>query len=218
MITDAVARLAAAYGRALGRASEREPELAPFAAAVATIDALAARPQVDRPVTHPALHMLPRALAGLRAERELRDAINGIMPHLRWSSTYRETGPGAQVARHMTWGEIAGRGALVDTDRFRLGCFLLAPGLVYPLHGHEAAEVYSVVSGRLRVTHGFAGDSHLVEAPGHSVTPSGMAHALEAGAEPVLIVYVWTGELTKPTWWWEKDAAGRWQRFHPDRG
>lgn len=217
MIAGDIARFVEAFGRTLRRDAERDQALAQFASALATIEPWAARPQADRPVTHPALLFLPRALAGLDVSPELTAAIRAIVPHLRWASTYLDQGPGAEVARRMTWGEIAGHGALVETDQLRCGCFLLAPGLIYPPHGHEAEEIYYVASGAVRFTHGFDDLSDLVRAPGYSVTPSGMAHALAVGPDPALIVYCWTGRLTEPTWWWDKNERGQWRKFTPER-
>jgi mannose-6-phosphate isomerase-like protein (cupin superfamily) len=88
--------------------------------------------------------------------------------------------------------------------------------MLYPLHGHNAHEVYSVVSGAMTVTHGLDHPVTMpVEASGHSVTPAGEAHALNVGPDPALLIYCWTGDLFAPVWWWERAPDGSWSRTFP---
>jgi mannose-6-phosphate isomerase-like protein (cupin superfamily) len=155
-------------------------------------------------------------VAQLRGDANLAAAIRQVIPHLSWGGSYQGSGPGADVAQKMVWGEVVGRSGLITSDVTRLGCFLLSPGMVYPVHGHEALEIYTVVSGTMTVVHGLDHPaSTLIEAPGYSVTPEGEAHALHVGSEPVLIVYCWTGDLASPVWWWERGPDGAWAKLFP---
>ncbi|MEM1161174.1 MAG: dimethylsulfonioproprionate lyase family protein, partial [Pseudomonadota bacterium] len=99
-----------------------------------------------------------------------------------------------------------------DTPPARLGLFLLAPGLHYPIHQHEAIEVYYCASGNLELQHGTKGAPFTLEPGMFSVTPSNRLHALTTGAAPCLLIYAWCGNVTAPAWWWEEEADGTWSR------
>jgi hypothetical protein len=116
----------------------------------------------------------------------------------------------------MVWAEVVGPSGLVASEHVKLGCFLLSPNFVYPVHGHQALEIYTVVAGAVTFAHGLDRPSqNRVAAPGYSVTPEGAAHALQTGPEPVLIVYCWTGDLVSPIWWWDRASDGAWTKFFP---
>lgn len=217
MIPDKASRFIAAYRSVLAKAAARDPKLVVFLNNLAAVDTRGAEDRAGTVASsHPALCHLDHALARLSCEPSLAAAVREVIPHLSWGSSYEGSGPGATVAQKMVWGEVAGQAGLVKTNKIRLGCFLLSPGTLYPLHGHEAVEVYSVVSGAMTVVHGLDSPvSTLVEAPGHSVTPEREAHSLHAGAEPVLIVYCWTGDLVPPVWWWERGPDGTWMKSFP---
>ncbi len=215
MITTQVLKFRDAFRAFLLRDTVQAAALQPFVAALDALDVDSAQAHADTASSHPALTNLPRTLAALACDADFAAAIRAIVPTLRFANTYDDVGPAKGIARNLVWGEIAGRGGLIRSDQIRLGCFLLAPGMVYPLHGHQSYEIYCVVAGALTVEHGLEGARHSVTAPATSVTPVTVAHAMQVGAEPVLIVYCWTGDLTCPVWWWEKDANGTWFKSYP---
>ncbi len=50
-------------------------------------------------------------------------------------------------------------------------------------------------------------------APGqYSITPSEVPHALHTGDAPVLLLFVWTGNVAAPIWWWVKREDGVWTK------
>lgn len=213
MIAGKAACFIAAY-RAVLAAASNDPAILRFLDALAAIDAREAEGRSDAGVTtHPALHHLDRAMAQLSGDEDWIAAIREVVPHLSWGGSYQNSGPVAAVAQQMVWGEVIGRNGLVKSDAIKLGFFLLSPGMIYPLHGHNAHEIYSVVSGAMTVVLGLDHPvSRLVEAPGHSVTPEAKAHALQVGPKPVLIVYCWTGDLYSPVWWWDRGPDGAWTK------
>jgi hypothetical protein len=215
MIESSVARFRDAFTGVLRAALPADPTLSRFLDGLGQLDVVAARRHADTPMTHPALRHLPRAIERLQGDAALVEAVRDVVPLLRWTSSYEASGPAQEAARDMVWGEVAGRFGLVQTADLRLGCFLLSPGMHYPLHGHEALEIYYSVSGAMSVEHGFAGARHDVEAPGYSITPAGTAHALHVGPEPLLLVYCWTGDLESPVWWWQRTDGGEWRKFFP---
>lgn len=93
--------------------------------------------------------------------------------------------------------EFAGQGkggpAGVRIDGARVGLMEMPPGTVYPPHGHPAAEVYVIVSGRCRWSAG--GRERDLSAISFAYHPPNVPHAIEAlGSEPLRIVYLWWGE------------------------
>jgi mannose-6-phosphate isomerase-like protein (cupin superfamily) len=210
-----LSRLVSQFNSAFAQSLEAaaDPALRPFIDSVRGVKHGLAEPVLGPHRDHPALRFLDEALVSVRAVERLCSAIRDLVPYLSFGSSYALDGPFAAVARGMVWAEIAGLNGLVRDSSRRLGCFLLAPGHHYPLHGHVADEIYFVVSGPLTVEHGFAG-TRVDVAPGRYYrTPSEQPHALHIGDAPVLLVYCWVGDLTAAPWFLEKDAAGRWQRI-----
>lgn len=193
-----------------------DPVLQPFTESVRGVAHDLAQPILNPHRDHPAVRFLDRALELARAEERLCTAIRALAPYLSFGSSYALEGPTAAVGRGMVWAEIAGRGGLVRDPSRRLGCFLLAPGHHYPLHGHVADEIYFVVSGPFTVEHGFDGARTSVPPGGCYRTPSEQPHALHIGDAPVLLVYCWLGDFSTPTWFLEKDNSGRWQKVVPE--
>lgn len=215
-IADKAARFVAAYRATLASSPPGDPALARFIDALDRIDPGRAQDRAGTGARHPALQHLGHAVADLNCDSALAAAVREIIPHLSWGSSYSANGPGASVSETMVWGEVAGRAGIVTDPTVRLGCFLLAPGMVYPMHGHEALEIYYVVSGVMAFEHRLKDPVRMtVEAPGYSVTPESEAHALHVGPRPVLIVYCWTGNLDAPVWWWERNATGGWTKTFP---
>lgn len=193
-----------------------DPALKPFIDDLRGVAAAQAKPIEIRASDHPAVRFLDSALGAQRAEERLCSAVRAIAPELCFGSSYAREGKLAAIGQGMVWSEIAGPNGLVRDPSRRLGLMLLAPQLHYPLHGHVADEIYFVLSGTLAVEHGFDG-KRVAPAPGGCYrTPSGQAHALHVGDEPVLLVYCWIGDFSVPTWFHERDSAGRWQTTVPD--
>jgi mannose-6-phosphate isomerase-like protein (cupin superfamily) len=193
-----------------------DPSLQPFIESIRGVAHSLATPILQPHRDHPALRFLDQALVSARAEERLCSAVRAIAPYLSFGSSYALEGPTAAVGRGMVWAEIAGRGGLVRDPSRRLGCFLLAPGHHYPLHGHVADEIYFVLSGPFTVEYGFDG-ARVTVPPGSCYrTPSEQPHALHMGDAPVLLAYCWVGDFSVPTWFLEKDESGRWQKVVPD--
>lgn len=192
-----------------------DPALSPFIASIRGVAHALARPILEPHRDHPALRFLDTALAGARADEQLCATIRALAPHLSFGSSYAADGPLAAVGRGMVWAEIAGRTGLVRDSTRRLGCFLLQPGHHYPLHGHVADEIYFVVSGRVTVEHGLAGETVDIAPGRYYRTPSGEAHALHIGDDPVLLAYCWVGDFDAPIWFLDKDSKGTWNKSFP---
>jgi len=75
---------------------------------------------------------------------------------------------------------------------------LIAPRTHYPPHAHPAIETYLVITGTALWSLGAAPAA--AQPPGALIFhPSGMAHAMETEAEPLLAIWSWRGDVTSPS-------------------
>jgi quercetin dioxygenase-like cupin family protein len=131
---------------------------------------------------------------------------------LDWSQVYSGGGIDPTLSEGMLSAQFAGTYGRHPSMSVATGLFLLAPGVHYPLHTHDASEIYLCVSGRLQLCHGIGGAPFDIREGELSLTPSGRAHSLTTYSEPVLLAYVWVGDLMASTWWWEHDETEGWMR------
>lgn len=202
----------ASFFAMLRRRAGDDPALAAFAAGLADTRCLPGRPGAGGYVPGGARPHLDRVLAPPDCDPALARAIRDFAPTVNW---YRIL-EGAEVDPALVDGLLVGRPELPADAAIRLGLFLIAPGVYYPLHQHAALEVYFVVSGRIEIEHGLERKGRWFGPGEHSVTPCYRVHALRTGDAPCLIAYVWTGNLAAPAWWWARDESGwhrtRWER------
>ncbi len=158
--------------------------------------------------------VLQRALGLIPAASALHNPLSQMTDWLVWFAVF--SGPEAPQAlsEFMHAAAIAYHPHSEGRPGLHTGLFLLHPHLDYPLHTHLADEVYYCVSGSVTIRHGVAGRSYALSAGDYSVTPSEGLHSLHTGDEPVLLSYVWSGELDAPNWWWHQDDTGKWFREH----
>ncbi|MBD1206276.1 MAG: cupin domain-containing protein [Rhodobacteraceae bacterium] len=118
----------------------------------------------------------------------LRDGASA----LRWGQTYGAADFGADFLQSYGWTELIGLRGPIASDFVAVGVLLLGPGVVYPPHAHEAAEVYLPLSGKAEWMRGDA--PYAPVAPGQAIHhPSWLPHAMRTGAEPLVAAYVWRG-------------------------
>ena len=214
MSLNAAQSLSAALATTLRAMSLDDSELASFAEGAEAFTCVA-RPEQGPPAKAPlAERILDEALAGLACPAPLAEAIRAFAPTTDW---YRIL-DGAPVDEALREGLMVGRPEPAPDAPARVGLFLIAPGVHYPLHTHAAHEVYYVVSGQIAIRHGTANEPLNITAPGHRITPENRVHSLTTGETPCLIAYVWTGDLTAPGWWWDRDPSGEWHRTRWERG
>lgn len=188
-------------------AGRADPDLAPFIAALKRIEMgglqRGPRPTLD----HPAMAQLERTLANVDP------TVAAAARELDWSQVFAGGGIEPTLAEGMLAAQFAGSYGRFPSDEISTGQFLLAPGVSYPLHSHAASEVYHCRSGTLRLQHGVDGEPFEITPGSYSITPSHRLHALEVIGDPVLLSYIWIGEMTAPNWWWSQDEeSGGWQR------
>jgi quercetin dioxygenase-like cupin family protein len=90
--------------------------------------------------------------------------------------------------------EIIGPGGVASGDRILAGAMLLGPHTHYPPHAHPATEHYYVLAGT--ACWGL-GDGPLEPHPPGTLIhhPSGVVHQTRTGDDPLLVLYLWQGEV-----------------------
>ena len=201
----------------LRRRSAADPALAPFAGLLEQVDRSSARFERPQPCSHATMAHLGPALAAAAGEPALLAATRAVAEAVNWRQIYRGEGVDPALAEGMLAAQIAGQVGILACVSLRTGLFLLAPGLHYPLHTHGAAEIYYCMSGRLTLQHGAGGTPFELRPGDCSVTPPHRLHSLDTGAAPVLLLYVWIGDIDAPNWWWERRPEGGWRRVNWSR-
>ena len=179
----------------------------PFCDALNNIDFSATKRPKKCKLEHQTMRYLNRLKSEVFDNRFARAADD-----LEWSQIYEGDGLDKNLAEGMLAAQCVGTYGRHPSDTVAAGLFLLAPNIHYPLHTHAASEVYLCVSGRLQLRHGMPGAPFDIRRGELSITPSGCVHELKTYSEPVLLAYLWIGDLTAPTWWWEKTPNDTWQR------
>jgi quercetin dioxygenase-like cupin family protein len=161
------------------------------------------------------------ALSRLSGEGTFSKAIVAAAEAENWYQIYNddtpskndETNPMEDLAPGMFAARLIGpsRG-LIQSNQMLAGLFLLRPQLHYPLHQHEATEIYFAVSGTAYIQHGINGEAKRLSPGQVSLTPSNRLHALTMGDEPVLLLWTWLGEFGGRNWWWHRQNDGSWRR------
>lgn len=127
----------------------------------------------------------------------LVDRFLQIAPHCNWRQTYSTSDLGSEFLKNYGWVEIIGeRGALVS-DQIAAGFLMLGAYTAYPLHAHDAEELYFPLAGHAEWARGR--EAYSVKPPGTMIHhPSRVPHAMRTNAEPLLAFYVWRdGDLTQ---------------------
>ena len=161
---------------------------------------------------HPLLSQLDDALHAALGPPELVDSVAALSSAGGWYQVYTGDGINAAMADLMLAKQIVGPKGLFASNSMRAGIFLLAPHFEYPMHDHAALEVYYVHSGIIDIQNGTDSVQRRLGPGQYSITPSEVPHALHTGDAPVLLLFVWTGNVTAPIWWWIKGEDDIWTK------
>jgi hypothetical protein len=144
----------------------------------------------------PVLAWLDDALARAAeaVDADLAGALGAVARSVRWQQTasYVEHPPDASFL------DRYGHAAVAGSDDLTLGLLLLGPDVHYPRHHHPAEEFY-LPAGTIRWTH--ATDDAPVREPAGVLLHHApwQPHALLTDERPVLLAWVWTGEVGTPS-------------------
>ncbi len=151
-------------------------------------------PSAHLPAREWLTRMAPCASPGsgkmLRLFEQYRDA-------LCWEQSYtKEDGVvGEEMLRAYGFAEIVGKQGPFLSDRVRSGIGVWGPRITYPIHRHQAEEIYIVLAGSAVFTvgdgsHRECGQDEVVHVP--SMTP----HGFRTREDPLAVYYIWrNGDL-----------------------
>lgn len=188
-----------------------DSDVAPFIEALRDVDPVAVDGNMED-LRHPLLAQLDDALNAAHGPPELVESVAGLSSGAGWYQVYTGDGLNAAMADFMLAKQVVGPKGPFASSSIRAGIFLLAPNFEYLMHDHGALEIYYVHSGTVDIQNGTDAASRRLGPGQYSVTPSEMPHALHTGDAPVLLLFVWTGNVTAPIWWWVQGEDGNWSR------
>ena len=94
--------------------------------------------------------------------------------------------------------EIIGEQGLIVSENIRIGLFLQKPQVNYPLHAHEAEELYIILSGNARWK---IDDKMFNVIPGTIIKhQSCQDHATFTEEETLFALWIWTGKIKGRYW------------------
>ncbi|MEM6467405.1 MAG: dimethylsulfonioproprionate lyase family protein [Pseudomonadota bacterium] len=120
------------------------------------------------------------------------DAVKAAADRCDWRITYSQDEVGDAFVSRYAWFELVGPTGHYHSDALRVAFAYWGPHLTYPLHSHEAEEVYYVAAGRAAF---WTDDqpAHWVEAGSHQTHASYEPHGFRTGDEGLLTLILWRG-------------------------
>jgi len=191
--------------------ADLDSDLAPFIEALRDVAPVAVEGRMED-LTHPLLAQMDDALNAALGPPELVESVTALSPAAGWYQVYTGDGLNAAMADFMLAKQVVGPKGQIASDSIRAGIFLLAPNFEYLMHDHAALEIYYVHSGTIDIQNGTDAVPRRLGPGQYSITPSEVPHALQTGDAPVLLLFVWTGNVTAPIWWWVQGEDGTWSR------
>jgi hypothetical protein len=167
------------------------PEAAPFLDAM-PVPLRESRPAAPR--TLPVCRWLdpdhaPRA--AVEAAPVVKALIDG-QAALSWRQTYGAEDFGPAFLERYGWSELAGERGPIPSTTVAMGFLLLGPGIEYPSHAHEAAEIYLPLAGTALWQKGDAPFAPVP--PGQPIVHDPwVPHAMRTGGEALIAAYLWRG-------------------------
>ncbi|MDO9711459.1 dimethylsulfonioproprionate lyase family protein [Paracraurococcus lichenis] len=153
----------------------------------------------------PACRHLDAAMAAGR-NHPIVSAIAPFLPTLSWRYGYPEHPEWPGLAERLAFAPLIGARAIFTDVAAHLGLTLVAPETHYPLHAHPAIELYLVLSGTAEWR--VSGAPFTLQPPGALILHAGgIGHAMRTGAEPLLALYVWRGDLATAPVYVAEDAG-----------
>lgn len=146
------------------------------------------------PASLPGLRHLPAATRRAPPfSAPFAGALAAAASALTWRRSYTQAIVGAEFWDNYGWTELVGLSSAAHSERLACGIMLLGPRVTYPLHHHEAEEMYVPLSG----TADWKLGAHPWEAqaPGGVIHhPSNESHAMRTGEAALLALYLWRSD------------------------
>ena len=113
--------------------------------------------------------------------------------HLFWEQSYKKSDSvvSDEMLRDYGFAEIVGKRGPFISDKIRFGIGVWGPNLVYPIHQHQAEEIYVVLSGSAQ----FTVDSATRKYAANELiwVKSNSPHGFITENEPIVVLYLWQG-------------------------
>jgi hypothetical protein len=121
--------------------------------------------------------------AGKTADH-LVEMLVSLADSLCWDQTYTAKDFGSGFLERYGWTELIGLRGPIASNRMACGSLLLGPQIEYPLHRHEAEEIYVPLTAQT-----LWWQSH----QSWAYQPPGIRHAMRTEILPLLTLYLWRG-------------------------
>lgn len=145
------------------------------------------------PLAIPAIALVEGMTAAASARTApVVDAVKAAAPLAHWQQTYTEAEVGRDFLNRYGWFELLGPTGHFHSDTARAYIAWWGAGLHYPMHLHEAEELYYVLAGEAEFhTEGLA--SAMISTEGTRYHASNQPHAMDTHGAPVLTLILWRG-------------------------
>ncbi|MCY4050115.1 MAG: dimethylsulfonioproprionate lyase family protein [Gammaproteobacteria bacterium] len=132
--------------------------------------------------------------SGSQVERLLSLVIN-YRECLFWEQTYTKADGvvGDALLSGYAFAEISGQQGPFISNQLRTGVGVWAPHVEYPLHWHDAEEIYWILSGSVRFQVGRDRPKLLKNTGEIIYISSSVPHSFETSDESVVMFYLWQG-------------------------
>ena len=165
----------------------------PRAEAQATALALRAGATTDFPAQPPSA-LFPGILhAGSLPGHPAARLIRAAHPWLPWTDSPAASLQPTSLSAIKSVVTLIGPGAPIPSETLLFGLFYQDPDSYYPLHAHNAAETYTVLSGNALWQAGNLRFPTTVADPIHH--PPNLPHAMRAGPDGFLAMWRWSGDI-----------------------
>ncbi|MGB0387379.1 MAG: dimethylsulfonioproprionate lyase family protein [Ardenticatenaceae bacterium] len=149
--------------------------------------------RVVSPCRLPVLAWMAEMVEAASTETEALVAqLAASVDYLAWGQTYSSNDFGVAFLERYGWTELIGQRGPIASEQIACGFLLLGPELEYPLHSHEAEEIYVPLTEKTLWMRGQEGWTRRPAGlPIHhaSWTP----HAMRTDTSPLLALYLWRG-------------------------
>lgn len=113
---------------------------------------------------------------------------------LHWEQSYRakDNVVGKEMLNGYGFAEIVGKWGPFISESIRAGIGIWGPEINYPIHQHQADEIYSVLDGSTRFIVG--NEDPVWKIAGESLfIPSNLPHGFSTTGQALIVLYFWKG-------------------------
>jgi hypothetical protein len=113
---------------------------------------------------------------------------------LNWEQSYsaEDNLVGKDMLNGYGFAEIVGKRGPFISESIRAGIAIWGPEINYPIHQHQADEIYSILDGSARFTVG--DDASVWKCAGDNIfIPSNLPHGFSTADQALIVLYFWKG-------------------------